>query len=86
MPERLLDVLRQCCGSLPDQRGGSNTQFAIADFVLAAFVFFMRSPSFLQRQRQLTEGQGRSNCETLLDMTKIPGDKPGPRHARSGEP
>ena len=75
MPERLLDVLRQCCGSLPDHRRGSNTQFVMADFALAAFsVFFMQSPSFLQHQRQLAEGQGRSNCETLFGMTKIPGD------------
>ncbi len=75
MPERLLDVLRQCCGSLPDHRRGSNTQFVMADFALAAFsVFFMQSPSFLQHRRQLAEGQGRSNCETLFGMTKIPGD------------
>lgn len=74
-PGRLLELLRQCCESLPDQRRGQNTQFAMADFALAAFsVFFMQSPSFLQHQRQLAEGQGRSNCETLFGMSKIPGD------------
>jgi hypothetical protein len=34
----------------------------------------MQSPSFLAHQRHLETGQGRSNCETLFAMRKIPGD------------
>jgi hypothetical protein len=34
----------------------------------------MQSPSFLEYQRHLATGQGRSNCETLFGMSKIPGD------------
>jgi len=47
----------------------------MADFALAAFApFFMQSPSFLAYQRHLETGHGRSNCETLFGMSKIPGD------------
>jgi hypothetical protein len=73
--EHLLASLRGCCLSLPDRRSGTNTQYAMADFGLAAFsVFFMQSPSFLEHQRHLAKERGRSNCETLFGMTKIPGD------------
>ena len=41
----------------------------------AAFsVFFMQSPSFLAYQRHLQEGHGRSNCEGLFGISKIPSD------------
>ena len=44
-------------------------------FAFGAFAsFFMQSPSFLAHQRHLETGQGRSNCETLFGMRKIPGD------------
>ncbi len=47
----------------------------MADIGVAAFsVFFMQSPSFLAHQRQLAQGHGRSNCETLFAMTAIPSD------------
>jgi hypothetical protein len=47
----------------------------MADIGVAAFsVFFMQSPSFLAHQRQLAQGHGRSNCETLFVMTAIPSD------------
>jgi hypothetical protein len=72
---RLLDSLRRCCQGLPDQRRGQNTTYEMADFAMAAFApFFMQSPSFLAHQRHLETGQGRSNCETLFGMRKIPGD------------
>jgi hypothetical protein len=52
-----------------------NVSYPIADIGMAAFsVFFMQSPSFLAHQRYLQEGQGRSNCETLFGISKIPGD------------
>jgi hypothetical protein len=42
---------------------------------MAAFaVFFMQSPSFLAHQRQLKEGHGRSNCESLFEIPRIPSD------------
>ncbi len=73
--DRLLASLRRCCLFLPDRRSGTNTQYAMADFGLAAFsVFFMQSPSFLEHQRHLAKERGRSNCETLFSMIKIPGD------------
>jgi len=47
----------------------------MADIVLSAFsLFFMGSPSFLAYQRRLEEGQGRSNCQTLFGITRIPTD------------
>jgi hypothetical protein len=73
--DRLLDSLRRCCRSLPDQRRGQNATYDMADFALAAFApFFMQCPSFLSHQRHLETGQGRSNCQTLFGMRKIPGD------------
>ena len=75
LQDRLLDSLRRCCRFLPDQRRGQNTTYGMADFALAAFApFFMQSPSFLAHQRHLETGQGRSNCETLFGLRKIPGD------------
>jgi len=72
----LLNSLRRCCEALPElRRPGPNTRYAMADFGLAAFsVFFMQSPSFLAYQRQLEQGQGRSNCQTLFGMAAIPCD------------
>ena len=47
----------------------------MADFGLAAFaLFFMQSASFLSFQRTLEKGQGRSNCQTLFGIAKIPSD------------
>ena len=37
-------------------------------------VFFMQSPSFLAHQTALERGRGRSNCQTLLGMAKVPTD------------
>jgi hypothetical protein len=47
----------------------------MADFGMSAFsVFFMQSPSFLAHQRRMEEGHGRSNCESLFGMSRIPSD------------
>jgi len=47
----------------------------MADFGLSAFaLFFMQSASFLAFQRGLEKGQGRSNCQTLFGIGKIPSD------------
>ena len=72
---RLIAAVRSCCLSIPDERHGQNTTYTLADFGMAAFsAFFMRSPSFLAHQRHLAAGQGRTNCQTLFAMDRIPGD------------
>ena len=54
---------------------GTNTTYAMADFALAAFApFFMQSPSFLAHQRHLQTARGRSNCQALFGIERIPGD------------
>src|SRR5919112_5128201 len=73
--DRLLGSLRGCCQSLPDPRQGGDVRYTMADIGLSAFsLFFMQSPSFLAHQRRLEEGQGRSNCQTLFGLDKIPSD------------
>lgn len=71
----LLNKLREVAAALPDRRTGKNKRFSMIDLVLGAFsVFFMQSPSFLAHQRLLEQGQGASNCQSLLGMAEIPGD------------
>lgn len=78
--ERLIDVLGRTCAGLPDKRVGDNARYSMRDIAIAGFsVFFTQSPSFLAHQRQLAEGCGRSNCETLFDISGIPSDN----HVRS---
>ncbi len=73
--EDLLSSLRACFETFPDGRRGANRQYSMADFGMSAFsVFFMQSPSFLAHQRRLEEGHGRSNCQSLFGMGKIPSD------------
>ena len=75
IPTRFIAARRHCGQSLFDPRTGSNSSYAMADFVMAAFAaFFMQSPSFLAHQRHLETAQGRSNCRTLFGMGKIPTD------------
>jgi hypothetical protein len=72
---KILDLasLRGCCQSLPDLRQGGYVRYTMAD--MSAFsLFFMQSSSFLAHQRRLEEGQGRSNCQTLFGLDKIPSD------------
>ena len=75
--ESLIAELKTICAGLPDQRKGPyvDGQYTMADIGLSAFaVFFMGSASFLGHQRRLEEGHGRSNCQTLFGMAKIPTD------------
>ena len=73
--DSLIASLRDCCGALPDKRQGANGRYSMSDFGLSAFsLFFMQSPSFLAYQRQLADGCGRSNCESLFGIDKIPCD------------
>ena len=73
----LIDCVGRTCAGLADKRQGKNTQFSMRDIGLAGFSpFLMQCPSFLSHQRQICEGigHGRSNCQTLLGMERIPTD------------
>ena len=73
----LIECVGRTCAGLADKRRGKNSQFSMRDIGLAAFSpFFMQCPSFLSHQRQMSEGMGhgRSNCQTLLGMERIPSD------------
>src|SRR5215467_6366191 len=63
------------CATFPDGRKGRGGNIAMADFGLSAFaMFFMQSVSFLAFQRRLEQGHGRSNCQSLFGIEKIPSD------------
>lgn len=71
----LVAGLRAVCATFPDSRKGRRGNIAMADFGLSAFaLFFMQSASFLAFQRSLEKGHGRSNCQTLFGIEKIPSD------------
>ena len=71
----LLAGLRAVCATFPDPRKGRGGNIVMADFGLSAFaLFFMQSASFLAFQRALEKGHGRSNCQTLFGIAKIPSD------------
>ena len=71
----LLSGLKAACATFPDPRKGRGGNIDIADFGLSAFaMFFMQSASFLGYQRALETGQGRSNCEGLFGIGRIPSD------------
>jgi len=71
----LLARLRAACSTFPDPRKGRRGNIETADFGMSAFaLFFMRSVSFLAFQRSLEKGHGRSNCQTLFGIGKIPSD------------
>jgi hypothetical protein len=71
----LLSGLKTVCADFPDPRKGRSGNIAMAGFGLSAFaMFFVQSASFLAFQRALDRGQGRSNCQSLFGIEKIPGD------------
>jgi hypothetical protein len=68
-------ALHQQLSSLPDDRQGKTIREAINDAALGAFaVFVTQSPSFLAYQRTMQHANGRSNAESLLRMSAIPGE------------
>jgi hypothetical protein len=76
----LLAGLKRVCGTFPDKRRGGDVTYSMSDIGMAAFsLFFMQSESFLSHQRQLEEGHGTSNFQTLFGTEKIPTDN----HIRS---
>src|SRR3954471_10124416 len=73
--DRLIGLLRGCCHSLPDIRQGGDVRYTMADIGLSArSLCFMQSPSVLAHQLRLDDGQGRSNCQTLFGLDRIPSD------------
>jgi len=71
----LLEELKRVCRTFPDARKGRSGNIGVEDFGLSAFsMFFMQSESFLSYQRALDKGHGRSNCQTLFGIGKIPTD------------
>lgn len=72
---RLVAHLRATVEQFPDQRTGDDVVYSMADAALGAFsVFFTQCPSFLDFQRSLEVTGGRSNAQTLFQMTQIPSD------------
>src|ERR1700681_1533447 len=74
LPSLLAD-LKAVCAAFSDPRKGRGGNIAMADFGLSAFaMFFMQSASFLSFQHALEKGRGRSNCQSLFGIGKIPSD------------
>jgi hypothetical protein len=73
--EQMIQELKDCAQSFPDNRVGKNIQYSMQDALLGAFsVFFTQCPSFLAHQKMLEKTQGKSNAQTLFDIEKIPTD------------
>lgn len=59
----------------PEHRTGQNSRYELGDAGMAAFsVFFVQSPSFLARQRDMKIRRGRCNAEKLFELRDIPSD------------
>jgi hypothetical protein len=72
---RMVKRLEQACANFPDVRTGKNSTYEMADAGMCAFsVFFTQSPSFLAHQRDLKLRKGRSNAESLFDLSEFPSD------------
>src|SRR5271154_1338941 len=71
----LLSELQAVCATFPDPRRGEAATLRPPIFGLSAFaMFFMQSASFLAYQRTMEKGHGRSNCQTLFGIGRIPSD------------
>ncbi len=70
----LMAYLNRAIVQMPNPRRTSNaTKYNLADAISAAFsMFFMRSESFLEHQRQMESHQGKSNAQSLFGMIKVP--------------
>ena len=71
--ETLIAALSDVCAGLLDRRKTARRpgEYTMSDIGLSAFsLFFMGSASFLDYQRRLEEGHGRSNCQTLSLLQK----------------
>jgi len=73
--DRLRSILVATVTQLPDPRTRPNRIYAMADAALGAFaVFFVQSPSFLARHRDLQRRQGQNNAESLFGLEQVPSD------------
>jgi len=73
--QEMLASLHRSLEAIPEHRRGSNVQYEIADAGLGAFsVFCLQSPSFLARQQQMRQQQGRDNAKSLFGIDNIPSD------------
>ncbi|MDR0758690.1 MAG: hypothetical protein LBF74_01075 [Treponema sp.] len=74
--KKLIANFGRICGQLPDnRRPGHNARYAIADIVKCAFgVFFFQHRSMLDYQRRMREKYGRSNLETVFEVSVLPSD------------
>lgn len=72
----IADRLRATFEQFTDKRkGGNNQRYAVSDAALSAFaVFFTQSPSFLDAQKRIEQGGGKSNAQTIFGVHKIPSD------------
>jgi hypothetical protein len=72
---RMIRRLEQSCEEFPDLRTGKNSIYDLPDVGMSAFsVFFTQSPSFLAHQRDMKLRKGRSNAESLFQLSEIPSD------------
>ena len=72
---RMIKRLEQSCEGFPDLRTGKNSIYDLPDVGMSAFsVFFTQSPSFLAHQRDMKLRKGRSNAESLFQLSDIPSD------------
>jgi hypothetical protein len=71
----MLGMLEMQLAKVPEHRTGQNERYDIGDAGLAAFaVFYMQSPSFLARQRDMQRKKGHNNAQSLFKITRIPSD------------
>jgi hypothetical protein len=72
---RMIKNLKATMQQFPGLRTGKNTQYEIVDAGMSAFsVFFTQCASFLEHQRNLKRTKGRSNAESLFDLSDLPSD------------
>ena len=71
----LLSKIRSSFDNFADLRSGQNISYSMGELVLGGFsVFLFQNSSFLEQQRLLQKRNGRSNYESLLGFSRIPGD------------
>ena len=70
-----IQQLREQAASYTDKRTGQNTQYEIADIVMAAFsIFFIQAPSFLSGQEKMELLRQKNNARSLFNVEQIPSD------------
>jgi hypothetical protein len=71
----MIKNLKATLEPISDPRTGKNIQSEIVDAGMGAFsVFFTQCASFLEHQRNLKRTKGRSNAESLFDLSDLPSD------------